>query len=150
MNQIANMAVAIVPLILALIFLPGIIILQIFLSRRDNKWLGLALPAIGVIVSLSVVLSIAVFHISRTGGLRETTYDENGNVIEVIEHPAENDSHSVEVAFLATAVLNFFIFNIPTVILLLIHFACREGVKKRLAKEAKIKELDKMSIQDLE
>lgn len=44
-----------------IIFLAGIIILQIFLSKRENKWLGLILPAISVIFSIIGALGLAFY-----------------------------------------------------------------------------------------
>ena len=44
-----------------LIFIGGLIILQVFLSRLENKWSGLILPSISLLFSLIPVLSIAVF-----------------------------------------------------------------------------------------
>jgi len=48
--------------LLALIFLIFIafIFLQIFLSKKDNKWVGLILPIITFCFSLIIVLSIAL------------------------------------------------------------------------------------------
>jgi hypothetical protein len=47
-------------ILIAIIFLAGIIILQIFLSKRENKWLGLILPIINVIFSIIAVLNMAI------------------------------------------------------------------------------------------
>ena len=47
-------------IILILIF-AAIIALQVFFSKKENKWLGLILPAIFFVYSILMVLSIAVF-----------------------------------------------------------------------------------------
>ncbi len=44
--------------LICLIFLAGIIILQIFLSKRENKWLGLILPIVNVIFSIKAVVDM--------------------------------------------------------------------------------------------
>lgn len=98
--------------LIGLILLAGIIILQIFLSKRENKWLGLILPIINVMFSILGVLGLAVY------GYQSTT----------------------EIILQLTMV--FILFNIPTIILLAIYFACREKLKKS-------KEIDKMKIEDL-
>lgn len=98
--------------LIGLILLAGIIILQIFLSKRENKWLGLILPIINVMFSILGVLGLAVF------GYQSIT----------------------EIILQLTMV--FILFNIPTIILLAIYFACREKLKKS-------KEIDKMKIEDL-
>lgn len=98
--------------LLSLIFLAGIIILQIFLSKRKNRWIGLVLPAINVIFSIIAVLGMAFYG--------------NKSIYQVI----------------IQAVAVFFLWNIPTFILIAIYFACREKLKKN-------KEIEKMNIQDL-
>ncbi len=48
------MNIVVVVLILAFTVLPilgGLIVLQVFLSRKDSKWLGLILPAVSFILS---------------------------------------------------------------------------------------------------
>jgi chromate transport protein ChrA len=133
-----------------LISLPGIFavlaILQVFLSKRDNKWLGLVLPAIGVITAFVIVFSMVAFTGRTSEGVHEI--DQYGNVI---------NSHYVtttdfDFTTLVMTGLNFLLFNIPTAVLLLIYFACRESVKKRMADESESqnKEIERMSIQDLE
>lgn len=118
----------------------GGIALQIFLSRRKNKWLGLVLPLLCLLVSLLAVFSIAVY----TGG--ELTMQEiatDGTIVheEIIEQqkqPIAMTGNSI-----IQMIIVFLLYNIPTVILLIIYFACREQVKKN-------SQLEKMNIQDLE
>jgi len=46
-------------LVVLLLFLAGIVLLQIFLSRRERRWPGLVLPAITFLYSVLMVLNIA-------------------------------------------------------------------------------------------
>ncbi|RCX16347.1 hypothetical protein DFR58_11192 [Anaerobacterium chartisolvens] len=100
-------------LIFLLFIIGGGICLQVFLSRKNNKWLGLMLPIISFCFSLVIVLGFIAYN-GMTG-------------------------HEV----LQLIAFTLFISNIPTVILIVIYFACREKLKRK-------KELDKMNIQDLE
>jgi len=100
------------PIIIMGIFLPGIIILQIFLSKRENKWLGLILPIISVLFSIMTLITVPIMGDLPVG---------------------ERIVQSIRLLFVS---------NIPTIILLVIYFACREKFKKK-------KEIDKMNIQDL-
>jgi len=95
-----------------LIFLTGIVILQIYLSKRENKWIGIILPIINIIFSIMAVLGLTAFL--------------NQSIAQSIMQ----------------FVMVFLVGNIPTVILIIIYFDCREKFKKR-------KELDKMNIKDL-
>lgn len=90
-------------LMFLLVFFAGLIGLQVFLSRRKNKWLGLIFPLLCVTFSVVTILL------------------------------------SVSPSWFPTAL----IMNIPTIIFLVIYFACREQFKKS-------NELEKMNIQDLE
>ena len=81
--------------------LVGAIFLQIFLSKKKNKWFGLILPAITFLYSLLMLLSIAILE-GMTGG---------------------------EVFMLIAS--SFLISNIPTIVLLGIYFGCREKMKIR-------------------
>lgn len=49
-----------ISLLLALVPLVGGIILEIFLSSRQNKWLGLILPAITFLFSIFILLQLIV------------------------------------------------------------------------------------------
>lgn len=100
-------------LILLLLMVAGGIWLQIFLSKKNNKWFGLVLPIISFGYSLLMVFNIAVY----------------------------NGMTSREVFWLIAATL--FLSNIPTLILMVIYFACREKMKRK-------SELAKMNVQDLE
>ncbi|MBK5240444.1 hypothetical protein [Clostridium sp.] len=84
-----------------IIILIGTVILQIFLSKRKNKWFGLILPIINIIYSIMAVLGLAAFLGQPIGEI----------IMQLI------------MVFLAS--------NISTVILIAIYFACREKFKKK-------------------
>ena len=107
------MAVSGVVLLMLAVF-AGVILLQIYLSKRESKWLGFILPVITFLIAVMTVLGMAVY--IGAGG-------SGSLVLQVI--------------------VTFCLCNIPTVILLGIYAACREKLKK-------YKEVDKMSIQDLD
>ena len=46
-------------LIALLVLLAGMVLLQIFLSRRESRWPGMVLPGVCFLVSLAAVLSVA-------------------------------------------------------------------------------------------
>lgn len=92
---------ATIALIFVLALFVGVILLQLFLSKKKSKWFGLILPAITFIYSLLMVLSIAIFN-GMTGG---------------------------EIFLLIAS--TFLISNIPTMVLLGIYFGCREKMKIR-------------------
>lgn len=86
--------------IILILFLIGIIALQIFLSKKESKWLGLVLPVINMFFSVIAVLGRAFFGSESLGQI----------VIQIVSI--------------------LLMFNIPTFILLAIYFACREKRKK--------------------
>src|SRR2546423_1639749 len=88
-------------ILIGLILLAGIIILQIFLSKRENKWLGFILPAISFLISIIFIMALPV-----------TPNDSTASIIMQL-------------------VSMFLLSNIPTVILLAIYFAFREKWKKK-------------------
>ena len=104
---------AAITLLFLLAFIAGGILLQIFLSKKENKWLGLILPIIAFAYSLLTISSLA-----RTDDMSWWS-------------------------ILGMVASTLFIANIPTVILLVIYFGCRERIKRKKA-------LEKMNIQDLE
>ena len=48
-------------LVILLLFLAGIVLLQIFLSRRESRWPGLILPLLSFLYALVLVLNAAYF-----------------------------------------------------------------------------------------
>lgn len=119
-------------ILLEIIFLVGIILLpvavillQIFLSKRENRWTGLILPTISFLFSIIGILGSAFFYKVTTNST--TTYSISNESISQI---------------IMQAIIIFLLMNIPTVILTAIYFACREKSKKN-------REIDKMNINDL-
>ena len=121
-------------LIFLLIFGAGLIVLQIFLSKKENRWAGLILPIISFCISLIALLSIAAFSV-----LTQTeTVAENGVIIEQTVQSATATS-----SFIVTIVYVFLLYNIPTAVFLAIYAACRGKRNRQRA-------LEKMSVQDLD
>ncbi|MEK8129332.1 hypothetical protein WMW72_15605 [Paenibacillus filicis] len=106
----------------------GAIFLQIFLSKKDNKWPGLVLPAISLLVSIMVVLGLSLYMTTAS------TDQSFKTILNAVQFP--------KVAALLQAIYIFILYNIPTAILLGIYYACRD-------KRNRTRELEKMSIQDL-
>lgn len=104
--------------LILLALLVGIILLQIFLSRRESRWPGLVLPSLTFLFSLCVTFGAALYAYVPT------------------EHQSFGD-------ILVPTLLLFLMYNIPTLVLLGIYFACREKYSRK-------KQLDKMNIQDLD
>lgn len=133
------MAIAYVALIIIPLFV-GIIFLQIYLSKMENKWVGLILPFISFAISVIAVLGLAMFSFTTSS---VQTINESGKVInQVIEQsPVTQIADTSTLVY--TAIITFVLYNIPTGILLGIYAGCRNRIKKN-------KELEKMSVQDLE
>jgi len=115
-------------------FIVGMIILQIFLSKRENKWAGLILPIISFSISLLALLG-AVMYLPAT--VTEFSF-VNGELVEQTVTPFVPTS-----TIISTAIFTFLVFNIPTVINLIIYAVCRDKYSKK-------RDLEKMRIQDLE
>ena len=97
----------------SLILLIGAVVLQIFLSRRESPWPGLVLPGVSLLLSLIPLLNVAALPGASTGDI-------------------------------LTALLPVFVlYNLPTLILLAIYFACRAKFQRK-------REMDRMNAQDLE
>lgn len=118
----------------------GVILLQIYLSKKKNKWVGLIVPIITLCISLIAVFSIAAFTTMTT---TPQVIDENEMVIQ--EAAPENTAQPIQSAssliFMIGSV--FLLYNIPTAVLLAINFGCREKQRQRKA-------LEKMQAQDLQ
>lgn len=78
-----------------LLFIAGVIVLQIFLSKRESKWPGLVLPIIAFLFGLLYPLNMA----APAGG--------------------------VTAGFIFQMILVWLLGNVPTIILLAIYFGCR-------------------------
>jgi len=112
----------------------GIVILQIFLSKKESKWAGLILP----IISLGFALLMSVAILLFSAGYATSTVMVDGEIVEQIVDTVSEPSDIITMA-----VFTFLLGNIPTGILLAIYTACRGKYKKQRA-------LNKMQAQDLE
>ena len=125
------MLIATVSTIISLIFLvafvAGMIILQVYLSRRESKLPGLVLPAITFSGELFILLNV-VTNVEMTSAAAANAV---GGV----------DSYSVFVTVLNT-VLTLLVISMPTLVLLVIYFLCRRRMNSK-------KQIEKMNIQDL-
>lgn len=84
-----------ITLILAVLVIAGIVCLQIFLSKRESRWPGLALPVLAFLFGLLYPLNMIA--------------------------PDEG----ITVSFIIQMLIVWFIGNIPTIILLAIYYGCR-------------------------
>jgi hypothetical protein len=87
-------------IVVMMLFLTGVVLLQVFLSKRESSWPGLVLPGINVLIAVLFNLNMAVF--------------PNQSTFQVITQ----------------AIFVFVVCNIPTAILLAIYYASREKFKK--------------------
>lgn len=78
-----------------LLFIAGVIVLQVFLSKKENKWPGLVLPIIAFLFGLLYPLNMIA------------------------------PSEGVNAGFIFQMILVWLLGNIPTIVLLTIYFACR-------------------------
>ena len=78
------------------LFVAGVIVLQIFLSKRDSKWPGLVLPIIAFLFGLLYPLNMMA------------------------------PSDAAATGFAGQVVLVWFVANIPTIVFLAIYFGCRK------------------------
>ncbi len=127
---------AFVVIIFFLAILAGVIALQIFLSKKQNRWLGLVLPLVCLVFSIIVVLGIPTY---STLTVKEQTLSESGEVV----NNAVNSGMISSITTNAAIISIFLLHNIPTIVLLAIYYGYQEKMKMR-------KELEKMNIQDLE
>lgn len=164
--------IAIIFIILIIAFCVAMVILQIYLSRKESKIPGLILPIITLGFSLISIFGIAMYSVVQTNDMSarlisvESYYlQEIDNIharAEQAQSPEEierlNDMQIIFIervdsisdvqietnwgAFIARLAVIFTLQNIPTIILLAIYFACRSKRKQQHA-------LNLMSIQDL-
>ena len=117
-----------------------VVALQIFLSKKENKWLGLILPIICLVFSIMAVMGMLNFN---THTRISTIVTENGQTVkkEIINIDKKGPFMGASEMGLSIGMI-FVVTNIPTVILIGIYRGCRRK-RKNL-------ELEKMNIQDLE
>ena len=90
-----------VHLLITLVFVALVVLLQIFLSKRESIWPGLILPILSFLFSVLFVLNMVLPPEGVTGG------------------------------FVWESIFAFLLENIPTVILLAIYFACRGKMRRK-------------------
>jgi len=125
--------------IISALILVGIVWLQISLSKKENKWLGLIIPLLFFLFSIMSVLGYSMYSTTTSTSVLEAI---DGVIVnkETIEAQTENLSNG---EILTTIIPVFIVTNIPTLVFLIIYSSFRKKKKKNL-------ELQKMNIQDLE
>ncbi len=88
-------------ILILLAILAAIVFLQIYLSKRENKWCGLILPIISFLFALLIVPLNTMA-------------------------PATG----IDVDFVINLVLAFAVYNIPTVVFMVIYIVCRKQKSK--------------------
>ena len=119
----------IITLVLSFLILGGIVCLQIFLSKKRNKWLGLIMPLINLVFSVIPTFPL-IREMSAFIPQTHEKFDEFGNLVETVtvEPPPGGMAHFI---FMIIAV--FLIYNISTVILMAIYCVCQKKLKNNSA-----------------
>lgn len=119
-----------VNILIVIFWVAAIVVLQIYLAKKKNKWLGLILPLITFSISLMALLGVVTFYNVGSVHLESQTITEDGVVTKQIsESPVEIDiSEVMQSVFIAVYI--FVIYNIPTIILLLIYKDGRNKLRK--------------------
>jgi hypothetical protein len=138
--RVASISILILLLIMILFFV-GTIFLQIILSKKKNKFLGLILPIISFVMALTIVIGFYSFSISKSERLESS----DGVVLEYTE---SDISSSGQMSNIITIIFISIFYNIPTIIYLGIYFGYSKHRKELTNKSHD--ELMKMNIQDLE
>lgn len=107
----------------------GVIWFQIVLSKKDSKWLGLILPFISLLLSLSVTLSMAAYYSVSS----EQTTNQDGIVTKVGE---------VTSTMLTDLLPVMVVSSFPTLFLLVIYIVIRNKKKHHQL-------VERMAIHDL-
>ena len=136
-----NIIVLLVFLVASLIPIALLVVLQVWLCKREIKWLGLILPALSLLTSLVLVIGIAAFGIGGSGATQIT--DENGHVIQYEEFEGQFHQTGITPGAMAAVGGFFLVCNIPTVVFggIWLHYKNRKDFQK---------DLKRMKIEDLE
>lgn len=119
--------------LITLILIPvGAIFLQVYLSKMNNKYVGMILPSMSFMFSIIAVLS--VFSAVTMNNLTDSNI------------ALENTDSISFISQISQAIMIFVSLNLSTVVLALIYFGCRQDILKNQM----LNKLNKMSIQDLE
>ncbi|MEG0692976.1 MAG: hypothetical protein RR444_07825 [Oscillospiraceae bacterium] len=116
-------------LVLSAVFI-GIVVLQIFLSKKQSRWLGLIIPIIFFSYSVMTVVSTVAY---TTVTEKSSISTDNGVVIE--EHITLGETKPVSdiLSILVGATSIFAVYNIPTLIFLAIYFSCKKRYKRAVS-----------------
>lgn len=116
---------------LILLFLFGAIIaMQSFLCSKKSRWLGLILPLLTFCISLMALLGVVTSYHLGSVQIESQTITEDGVVTKQIsEQPIESNAFDI-IQSTFVVVYIFVIYNIPTVILLLVYRGSRKSLKK--------------------
>ncbi|GAB2045335.1 hypothetical protein AGATL06_18320 [Agathobaculum sp. TL06] len=121
--------------------LAGVIVLEVWLSRRKSRWPGLIMPALSLMLSLLLVLGGVVFtSIGGAASELQVVDEETGEVLyeeRRVEQTSDwtlGDTVQVGIILLVS--------NIPTFVLLGVYYIGREKLRRERL-------LEKMNIQDL-
>lgn len=115
----------------------GAMFLQMHLSKKESKWLGLILPIITLAISLMAVMGMAVF--IQPGTITHSNLIDGELVTTII---SEGGNRERIPGAIGGVIYTFIVMNLPTAVLLIIYAACRGKRNKQRA-------LEKMSVQDL-
>ena len=113
------------------------IFLQIHLSKKDSRVLGLILPALSLFIAMFFTLGMAVFFQEGQLSVIEIV---NGEVISSVI--SEGGNRGIIPGAIGGVIYVFLLLNIPTVILLIIYKVLR-------SKQNQKRNVEKMSVQDL-
>ena len=136
----AMLAIVIINILLAVAVLAGVIVFEVWLSRRQSRWPGLIMPILSFALSLLLVFGFVAFSAgSATSGL-QVSDAETGEIVYQEQRVEEVSDwtlgDTVQVG------LPLLIANISTLLLLREYYAGREKLRRD-------KLLEKMNIQDL-
>jgi len=133
---VARLSAILIFLVVLLAILAGSVVLQVYLSKRENKWPGLVLPIITLAFSLMAALGMTIF--TTTGAFTQSEYIDGEWVV-----VAQEVHREVTPGAVAGVISTFFLMNIPTAVFLVIYASCR-------GRRDKMRAIEKMCIQDLE
>ena len=163
--------ISILVLILGIVIFALLTLLQIYLSRKENKWLGLILPGIHLVISIVVMVYSCMFTMAlmsygstttvtvqaeEIGALPEeeiagasvpgTDTNEDTVYQEDSSHSYESDAATeteyADSNFSFNILFSFLCLNIPTIVDMIIYVICRKRINKK-------SDIEKMKLQDL-
>ena len=133
--------ILIIPLLVLIAIIALVIFIQVKLSRSENKFLGLILPIISFLLSISLAIGIASFAPATSTSSVTIEYMEDGEIGTVYEEEEVVESEEQGGAYIGMFLV-FLTANIPTVILGGIYVGERNKINTK-------KSIDKMKIEDL-